>query len=294
MTGSSVPARALLRIFVLASALVSATFARSQDSPHLRMGNPTHASADATHKNNFLLVKPFYALSYNNVKGTPNWVSWRLSREDLGTARRFPFKPDSDLPHGFKNILPSDYTGSGFDRGHMCPHSDRNGSLESSKATFVMTNMVPQSPENNQRAWNQLEIYLRDLVENHGEVCYIIAGPAGVGGVGRNGPAKKTPNGNVVVPAVTWKVVMVLDEDVNSPDQFNEDSHIRLFAAIVPNDSSPGEEWVGFRRTVDEVEALTGYTFFDLVPARILGNLKSEPDEVPIPPPSQFGHGGHG
>jgi len=95
----------------------------------------------------------------------------------------------------------------------------------------------------------------------------------------------------VVVPKVTWKVVMVLDEDVRSPEDFTEDSHIRLFAAIVPNDKTPGQEWDGFRTTVEEVEALTGYTFFDKVPAHILGNLKSEPDEVPIPPPGQLGHG---
>jgi endonuclease G len=118
------------------------------------MGNPTQATADVNHKNNFLIVKPYYALPYNNVRGTPNWVSWRLSKEDLGNAPRFPFQPDTSLPAGFKRVVPNDYTGSGFDRGHMCPHSDRTRSMESSKATFLMTNMVPQSPENNQRAWN--------------------------------------------------------------------------------------------------------------------------------------------
>src|SRR4051812_43207874 len=178
------------------------SMASAGDSPHLRMGNPSHASNQTTDKNNFLLTKEFFALSYNNVKGTPNWVSWRLSKEDLGTARRFPFKADTSLPHGFKQVQPSDYSGSGFDRGHMCPHSDRTKDNETSKSTFLMTNMVPQSPENNQRAWNQLEIYLRDLV-SRGKVCYIIAGPAGVGGEGREGEADKTPGGKVVVPHVT-------------------------------------------------------------------------------------------
>ena len=142
----------------------------------------------------------------------------------------------------------------------MCPHSDRTKTPESSKATFLMTNMVPQSPENNQRAWNQLEIYLRDLALNHGKVCYIIDGPAGIGGVGRNGLRNKTPNGKVVVPSVTWKVVMVLDRDVASPSEFTEDSNIRLFAVIVPNDKTPGQEWVGYRGTVNDVEALTGFS----------------------------------
>jgi endonuclease G, mitochondrial len=291
MTRTNPVARILLGSLWPSLILGWATVARSQVSPHLKMGNPTQASSNPSHKNDFLMVKPFYALSYNNVKGTPNWVSWRLSKEDLGTVDRFPFKPDTSLPAGFKRVQPADYSNSGFDRGHMCPHSDRTKTAESSKATFLMTNMVPQSPENNQRAWNQLEIYLRDLVAKQNKVCYIIAGPAGVGGVGRNGPRDKTPGGTVVVPRVTWKVVMVLDQDVHSPEQFTEDSHIRLFAAIVPNDKTPGQEWDGFRTTVDAVEAVTGYTFFDKVPAQILGNLKSEPDEVPIPPPSQSGGG---
>jgi len=170
----------------------------------------------------------------------------------------------------------------------MCPHSDRAKSKESSKATFVMTNIVPQSAENNQRAWNQLENYLRDLVEHHGKVCYIVAGPAGMGGVGRDGPADRTPRGGVVVPKVTWKVVLVLDEDVSDPSALDEDSSIRLFAAVVPNDRTPGEEWSGYRQTVAQVEALTGYSFFDRAPADLIGPLKSEPDEVPIPHFSQI------
>jgi endonuclease G len=132
-----------------------------------------------------------------------------------------------------------------------------------------------------------LEIYLRDLVLHEDKVCYIIAGPSGVGGVGRNGPRDKTPNGKVVVPRVTWKVVMVLDADVAGPGQLTEDTHIRLFAVIMPNDKTPGQEWEGYRRTVDEVEALTGFTFFDKVSPQVIDHLKSEPDEIPIPPPNQ-------
>jgi endonuclease G len=264
-------------------------FAGAQDSVHLKMGNPSHATDNAANKNNFLMVKPFYALSYNNVKGTPNWVSWRLGKEDLGTTGPFPFKADTTLPNGFKKVQPSDYSGSGFDRGHMCPHADRAKSTESSKATYVMSNIVPQSAENNQRAWNEMENYIRSLVRQ-GKVCYIIAGPVGMGGVGKNGATTKTPSGGVVVPKWTWKVVMVLDEDVADPTRFNEDSSIRLFAAVVPNDTTPGEAWAGYRKTVAEVEELTGYTFFDKVPQSIIGDLKSEPDEVSIPSPGRIQH----
>jgi endonuclease G len=282
-------ARALLTVLLAALALTFTPAARSQDYPHLRMGNPSGAQ-ETGDKNNFLMKKETFALSYNNQKGTPNWVSWRLAKEDLGNAPRKPFKPDLELPQGFKRITPSDYTGAGFDRGHMCPHSDRSKDDKSSQSTFVMTNMVPQSPENNQKAWNQLEMYLRDLVEKHNKVCYIIAGPAGKGGTGRNGFKVTTPNRKVTVPGKTWKVVMVLDKDVTSPGKLDEHANIRLIAVVVPNDRSPGLDWAHFRTPVSAVEELTGYKFFDQAPAELIDPLKEVEDDERIPAPTPAHH----
>ena len=48
------------------------------------------------------MVKPYYALSYNSTKGTPNWVSWRVTEADLGEApRKDDFDTDVDLPSSF-------------------------------------------------------------------------------------------------------------------------------------------------------------------------------------------------
>src|SRR5436309_2701224 len=55
--------------------------------PHLKMGNPSGAKDDGTDRDNFLMKKEFFALSYNTSKGTPNWVSWRLVKDDLGHAK---------------------------------------------------------------------------------------------------------------------------------------------------------------------------------------------------------------
>jgi len=95
--------------------------AAGAESPHLKMGNPSNAMTKTRDRDNYLMEKPYFALSYNDSKGTPNWVSWRLTVADLGRAARYPFYPDQTLPGGFTRILPADYTGSGFDRGHMCP-----------------------------------------------------------------------------------------------------------------------------------------------------------------------------
>jgi endonuclease G len=72
-----------------------------------------------------------------------------------------------------------------------------------------MTNMMPQAPNNNQGPWAQLEEYSRTLVDQGNEL-YIIMGGAGQGGVGSNGAANTIAGGQIVVPAYTWKVIIVL------------------------------------------------------------------------------------
>ena len=256
----------------------------SQEYRHLRYGNPSGATEETSSKDNFLMKKPYFALSYNNTNGTPNWVSWHLVASDLGEADRVPFYPDDTLPSGFKVVKPQDYVHSGFDRGHMCNHSDRAATNESSEATFVMTNMVPQSPNNNQKCWDQLEEYCRSLVKK-GKELYIICGPAGKGGEGRNGFKSTLVNGKVVVPAKTWKVILVLKNGGQV------DKYTRLIGVVVPNNQEVDYEWAKFRVPVKEIEDLTGYTFFDKADANILGPLKEERDEVPIPPPVPVHHG---
>jgi len=135
----------------------------SEGAVNMLLGNPSGAVADPASRDNYLMVKRHYALSYNDSKGTPNWVSWRVTKYDLGDApRKRQFDPDGDLASGFYRVTHRDYTGGGFDRGHMCPHSDRANSQEASFATFVMSNIIPQAPNVNQGAWAQLEDYTRD------------------------------------------------------------------------------------------------------------------------------------
>jgi endonuclease G len=229
------------------------------------------------------MVKPYFALSYNNSKGKPNWVSWKLQRSDLGTAGRTPFYPDPDLPRSFKHVTPHDYTGSGFDRGHMCPRSDRTATTEMANATFVMTNVIPQAPAVNQKAWNDLEIYCLHLVERKHQTLYIVAGPQGQGGTGTNGAADTIAHGKVTVPARCWKVIVVLDG--NSGDDVRRiDRTTRVIAVIMPNEESVGHGWARFRTSIAKVETLTAYRFLDRVRADVLDVLRTKVDNEPISP----------
>ena len=46
---------------------------------------------------------------------------------------------------------------SGYDKGHMAPANDFTRSIEAMRATFVLTNSVPQKHGVNGGLWAQLE-----------------------------------------------------------------------------------------------------------------------------------------
>lgn len=234
-------------------------------SVHLALGNPSNAVADLEQPNNYLMEKPSFTLSYNRDTGSPNWVSWHL---ETGWTGSLPatntFRADPAVSPDWYRVQSSDYNASGFDRGHMTPSTDRDNaaSIRLNHETFLMTNMVPQAPNSNQGPWADLENFLRTFLPAN-EV-YVIAGPAGVGGSGDNGPATTIANGNVTVPAHTWKVALVLPAGEDDISRVN--AATRTIAVIMPNQNSINSDWQTYLTTVDAVEALTGYDFFANVP----------------------------
>lgn len=261
----------------------------ADSSAHLTMGNPSGATDDPKKDpDNYLMRKPYFALSYCDAKGTANWVSWCLKHGDfrLGAKRVDAFHPDDSLPRGFRKVRPVDYNGTGFDRGHLCPNGDRMGDDAGAEATFVMTNMIPQSPNCNQKAWADLEEYCRDLVLKKRQTLYIVAGPQGKGGTGAKGHAETISGDRVTVPAKCWKVVLAIEHGTGTADDLGKvNSDARVFAVVMPNDQSVTHGWAKYRVSAREVEKLTGYKFFDRVPAAVIDPLKAKVDDERIPAP---------
>src|SRR5689334_12731053 len=151
----------------------------------------------------------------------------------------------------------------------MTPNADRDKetSIPINQATFLMSNMVAQAPDNNQGPWADLENFLRTLLPAN--ELYIVSGPAGVGGTGSNGGFATTiANGHVLVPASTWKVALVIPKGDNDISRVT--AATRTIAVIMPNTQGiRNDDWHNYLTTVDAVEALTGYDFFANVPDAI-------------------------
>jgi len=244
-------------------------------SVHLTMGNPSGAS---TSYSNLLLNKPQYAVSYNCYRGTSNWVSWQLNTSWLGSApRQDDFRADTTLPSGCYRVTSSDYTGSGFDRGHMAPSADRTNTIANNSATFLMTNMIPQAPDNNQGVWANLENYSRSLVTGQNKELYIIAGSYGSGGTGSNGTRTTIANGNVTVPARTWKVIVILDRPNNGASSVT--TNTRVIAVDIPNTQGVRyDDWRNYRVSVDYIEGQTGYNLLSNVSSSVQSVIEARVD----------------
>ena len=237
-------------------------------SEHLTMGNPSNAVTDVAVPYNYLMEKPQYSMSYNRDRGESNWVSWHLDTSWLGSApRQNDFRADTTLPAGWYQVQATDYSGSGFDRGHMCPSADRTITVAANSATFLMTNMIPQLPANNQGVWADLESYCRTLVSSGNEL-YIISGGSGT--------QYFIANGHVAVPTQTWKVIIVLANGSNDVSRVTTTT--RTIAVVVPNSGSIGPDWRSYRVSVDQIEGMTGFDFFSNVPTSIQNVIEATVD----------------
>jgi endonuclease G len=261
-------------LLIVASAAISQ--ARNLGSIHLILGAPTAATTSPDNKNDFLIVRRQYALSYNNEKGIPNWVGWQLNQSWLGDVDRCGgFSPDPLLPAGFNVVRPNDYTGSGFSRGHMTRSGDRSANVIDNCATFFMTNIVPQTQDNNGGPWLQLENLSKELAQE-GKELYIVSGPLGEGGTGLKGAMTRIKD-KVTVPATVWKVVVILDKPGLRVRGVT--AKTRVIAVNMPNVTGiQNKSYKDYLTTVDELEKLTGYDFLSDVPQNIQAVIEAKKD----------------
>ena len=233
------------------------------NNPHIALGNPSHAGPD--NGDNYLIERKQYVLAYSQSRGILRWASWVLSRDWVGrTDRQNNFRPDGILPKGTYQVTPRDYTNSGYDRGHMVPSADRTATDGDNSATFLMTNIFPQTAENNRGPWRDLESYSRDLLYQQGKTLYIIGGVYG--------QKQSIAEGRVIPPSRTWKVVVVFDGE---PTVDNVTYSTEIIAVDMPNSRRLDGPWQTYQTSIDRIELATGYDLLSEVPAAVQTELES-------------------
>ena len=213
---------------------------------------PTFQPTDAIIRHNG------YTLRYREEYEQADWVSYPLLEDEiLGDADRKneQFQPDPLVETG--SALSSDYTRSGYDRGHLAPAGDFKFSKEMMKQTFYMSNISPQVPDFNRGIWKKLEEQVR-VWALRDKGLYVVTGP-----VLRPGLPTIGKKNQVAVPEYYYKVILYC----NNPD-------IRMIAFLMKNEESDGS-LKQFVVTVDEVEKRTGIDFFPTIPDKMEQQLES-------------------
>lgn len=247
------------------------------DNSNLLFGNPSNATGlDA---DNFFIDQSYYVQSYSSSRGTPNWVSWHLDPSNFTGAsdRLNNFAGFTGLPQSAFVVQSNSYASSGFDRGHNIPSGDRTSSANANSSTFLMSNMIPQAPRNNQQTWNNLEGYLRTKALEGNEV-YIIMGSYGNGGTGSNGAASTIAGGKIAVPSNVWKVAIIIP--AGNGDLSRVSATTRVIAVNTPNINTIDTDWKKYRVSVRAIEAATKYNLFSGLPVAIQDAIETKVDAL--------------
>lgn len=239
------------------------------------LGNPSNATADTNNHDHFLVQREVQALDYNDNLRQPNWASWHLTKADLGSSGRSDaFSADTTLPANFYWVKTSDYSGSGYDRGHLCPSADRTDTTNHNEQTFLMSNFVPQAPDNNRGVWADLEAYCRTLAQSSNEVL-ITCGPEGFSG------AQTASAGLIYIPSNVWKIIVVVPPGAGATlERITATS--RVIAVSIPNlNGIYNDPWQDYLTSVNHLQTNTGFTFFTALNSNLATVLRAKVDGIP-------------
>lgn len=196
-----------------------------------------------TQNNHQIVSYSGFDLCYNEDNEQADWVIYlhTLEKTNGNVSRKDNFREDKNILT--KSALPSDYTNSGFDRGHLAPAADMKWSETAMDESFLMSNISPQKPAFNRGIWKKLEEKIRSwAIEN--DSIIVVTGPVFKdisGKIGLN---------QVSIPGYFFKVIL----DVSLPD-------IKAIAFLLRNEGS-SRDIKEFAITVDSLERFTSYDFF--------------------------------
>jgi endonuclease G len=205
-------------------------------------------------KYNEIVKHKYYELSYNEKYEQANWVYYKLTPEMVNNKvaeRRNNFRSDRLVKTESAQL--SDYSCSGYDRGHLCPAGDMGFNKEAISESFLMSNMSPQKPVFNRGGWKKLESEFRNIAKNN--TIYIVTGAIlkdGLSTIGKN---------EVSVPEYYYKILYCAKLN-------------KMIAYLISNEKIDMDVNV-YRVTVDSIESITGIDFYPQLQDEIENKLES-------------------
>lgn len=251
-------------LFILKLDAYSQTNNKHNSSIHIKLGLPI----DSDQSDDYVIFRKQYVLSYNKNKNVANWVAYNLNSSYFGDAPRYKrnFISDTSLPTEFYRVKHSDYTNSGYDRGHLVMSEQRTASVEDNKATFILTNVIPQMPDLNQGVWLNFEKFCNNLALKENKELFIYTGAVY--------HTNTTIGKSIAVGDSCWKIVVVLEKGQNLK---NVNSKTTVYAVMMPNIAGVrNNKWEIYKTTIRKIEYSTGYDFLNAVPKKIQNIIETK------------------
>ncbi len=191
-----------------------------------------------------------FTLCYRESYEQPEWVAYVLTAKETESVmnRTDDFRPDPAISTGSADL--NDYKKSGYDRGHLAPAADMEWSERSTRESFLMSNMSPQTPSFNRGIWKKLEDMVRDWAQSYGFVC-VVTGPVLEKD---NSEYQYIGSNKVSVPEYYYKALLSLDKHGN----------YKTIAFIIPNTKCSDSIW-NYAVTIDALEERTGLDFYSML-----------------------------
>lgn len=197
----------------------------------------------STQKDHPVICRSGYILEHDPVAKIPNWVAWTLTPEHaIGCAPRDDaFAADQSLPKDHR-ADPKDYSGSGYDQGHLANNADMSWDAAVARESFYMSNMSPQLPALNRGTWKNLESVTRAWVYQTKHDHTVYAGNI------YSSSSKTIGTDKVVIPDTLFKIII-------------DNKTLHVYAYLMPNKNDVDSDYNKYQVTVEQVEKASGIVF---------------------------------
>ncbi len=145
-----------------------------------------------------------YDYSYKSAK----YVAYTLDGELINEGdivKRPNFYREREIPREYQ-VLDSDYTRSGYDRGHLAPDADFDYNEEDLHQIYSLANIIPQDPNINRHFWIKVEKQERLVAATLGELSVI-------NGVEFDEKPKYIGENRIAVSKGFWKILYNEEEE---------------------------------------------------------------------------------
>ena len=213
-----------------------------------------------------IMFNRHYVLGYSYYFRQAKWALEIVDPDNLGLERLDNFRPDYRIPEMFRADL-VDYSGSGYDRGHLVASANQIETELQNSETFLLSNMSPQKPKFNRDIWKELETEVRKLNENPKILeTYVICGPIfyfdkPVELIG----AKDKNKVSIPVPQAYFKSILTE----------NNKGTINMWSFVIPNEESDQSLHTFLVSTV-LVEKLAGIKLWESLVGKKIDREKSK------------------